>query len=234
MKMTSYYQKNKAITKKTALTSTLIIALAALSACATPIPRVAPDQARFPIEVAESIERLELYTRPTGLELSARDTDAVALFLSGYQRHGSGQVLINMPSNSAYGLGAQQAEGLIRNMMRQGGMAPQAVRMAQYNVPPQASAPVVVSYKTLKTMPRDCRSMGSLLWTGTNQASDSYGCSHSANLAAMIQDPRQLIEPLPYGVSSAQRRMQVYDKYIEGEGTSSEFPGRQVVTVGGN
>lgn len=227
--------KIKSYSINTALkTMGFLSALTMMSACSTAQQTIAPNHTRYPIEVAESIERLELYTRPNGLELSARDTDAVALFLSGFQRHGSGQVLVNIPSNASRGMGAQQAESLIRNMIMQGGMAPNVVRTAQYNVHPQAPAPVIVSYKSLKTMPRTCDSMGSLLWTGSNQATASYGCSQSANLAAMIQDPRQLIEPLPYGVPSAQRRMQVYDKYIEGEATSSEFPSRQVLTVDGN
>ncbi len=207
--------------------------LLGLSACAVSQTKVYPDSPRYPIEVAESIERLELYTRAGGLDLSARDTDAVALFLSGFQRHGSGQVLVNVPSN-ARGAGAHQAESLIRTMVMQGGMPPSAVKTARYNVPPHATAPVVVSYKSLKTMPRDCNSMGLLTWTGNNQSSDSYGCAQSANLAAMIQDPRQLIEPLPYGIPSAERRTEIYDKYIKGEETSSAYPSRQQVSADGN
>lgn len=214
--------------------SLLMSAPLALAACAVSTPTYAPHEARFPVEVAESIERLELYTRPNGLELSARDTDAVAVFLSGFKRHGSGQILVNVPSNAARSRGAQQAEHLIRSMVMQGGMGGNIVRTAQYNVSPQAPAPVVVSYKSLKTLPRDCRFMGDLTWTGTNQASDSYGCTQSANLSAMIQDPRQLIEPLPYGTASPERRTFVYDKYIAGETTASEFPDRQQVTVEGN
>lgn len=206
-----------------------------LTACATSQPtNFNPSSAVYPVQVAESIERLELYTRPNGLELSARDTDAVALFLGGYQRFGSGPIVVNVPSNSANGLGTQQAKALIGRMLANGGASPTALQTQHYASAPGVSAPVVVSYRTLKTMPRDCRFMGSLTMTGSNQPSDSFGCSQSSNLAAMISDPRQLIEPLPYGHPNAQRRMEVYDKYIEGADPSSEQPERQVVSAEGD
>jgi len=70
--------------------------------------------------------------------------------------------------------------------------------------------------------------------TGSNNADYSYGCTQSANLAAMIQDPRQLIEPLPFDRPNIERRIDIYDKYIQGQDTSSEQPARQAVSADGN
>jgi len=57
--------------KKTTLTACILTAILGLSACAAPSMSFQPTSLRNPIKVAESIERLELYTRPNGLELSA-------------------------------------------------------------------------------------------------------------------------------------------------------------------
>jgi len=179
-----------------------------ITACSTAQPTPPLSKAHYPVEVAESIERLELYTRPNGLELSARDSDAVAIFVNNYRRFGNGPLYINVPSHAAQGLGAQQA----------------------HNAP----APVVVSYRHLKTLPRDCGFLGDLTMTGSNNADYSYGCTQSANLAAMIQDPRQLIEPLPFDRPNIERRIDIYDKYIQGQDTSSEQPARQAVSADGN
>jgi len=70
---------------KTLLNITLLgAALTALTACSTPSASTRPTVFNNPVQVAESIERLELYTRPNGLELSARDQVAVSQFLQSY------------------------------------------------------------------------------------------------------------------------------------------------------
>lgn len=202
-----------------------------VTGCQTPTPSVGPTVFKNKIQVAESIERLELYTRPNGLELSARDEVAVTQFLESYSRHGEGPVYINIPSASANGIGAQQAQRLIRNRLNFIGKRGAAVQSGQYQSAYGAPAPVVVSYRTLKTVPQDCRQQNDLIHTYNNQPYSSYGCFQSANLAAMIQDPRQLIQPYETTVPDSQRRQTVYDKYIAGENTASDLPDRQDVSI---
>ena len=216
---------------KTLIKSALLVSVLGLSACATPSPTLKPTHIRNAVQVAESVERLELYTRPNGLELSARDSLAVAQFLDGYARSGDGPLFINRPANALGGLGTQQAEAKIRHLMAQGGLNPAALQTGQYPSAPGAPAPVVVSYRTLRAIPQDCRSMGNLTSTYSNQPHSNFGCFHSANLAAMVSDPRQLLEPYAAGTPNAQRRQVVYDKYIQGEPTSAQINPRQDIST---
>lgn len=201
----------------------------ALTACTTYEPSYSPTTFRNQIQVAESIERLELYTRPGGLELSARDRDAVAQFVQMYGRFGDGPLYINVPSNGASGLGAQQAQTLIRQDMNGFGLGRAQVQTGQYQAAHNAPAPVVVSYRRLKAIPDDCRHLGNLTKTSNNQPYDNFGCAQTSNLAAMIQDPRQLLEPYSFDSPNSARRMTVYDKYIKGENPASAQPGRQEI-----
>ena len=114
--------------KNSTLTACALIAILGLSACAAPSISHKPTHLRNPIKVAESIERLELYTRPNGLELSARDKLAVAQFLDGYGQAGEGPLFVNRPSNAVSGLGTQQAEAVIRGLMTQGGLNPSSLQ----------------------------------------------------------------------------------------------------------
>jgi len=143
--------------KYSILTACLFSVGLGLSGCATPSQTFAPTHLNNAINVAESIERLELYTRPNGMELSARDKLAVAQFLDGYARSGDGALYINRPASAMSGLGTQQAEATIRGLMAQGGMNPAAVQTGQYASRPGAPAPVVVSYRTLRAIPQNCR-----------------------------------------------------------------------------
>lgn len=202
-----------------------------MTACMTPSPSTGPIVFGNKIQVAESIERLELYTRPNGLELSARDQVAVNQFLQSYRQSGNGPIYLNIPSNAASGLGVQQAQALIRQNLSALGLNSAAMQSGQYQAFNGSPAPVVVSYRTLKTIPKDCRQLGDLTDTYANQTSDNFGCFHSANLAAMIDDPRQLLEPYDMTVPDSQRRQVVYDRYIQGENPASTQPDRQQVTV---
>jgi len=162
--------------KNSTLTACILIAVIGLSACAVPSKSFAPTTMRNAVQVAESIERLELYTRPNGMELSARDKLAVAQFLDGYARSGDGPLYVNRPANALSGLGTQQAEAVIRGLMMH----------------------------------------------FSNQPHSTFGCFQSANLAAMVTDPRQLLEPYASGQPNAQRRQVIYDKYIQGEPTAAQ------------
>jgi len=206
------------------------VATATLIACSTPNPSFAPTTVKNPIKVAESIERLELYARPNGLELSARDKFAVGQFLEGYKLNGDGPVYVNMPSQAKNNRGVQQAHVMVKTMMAQTGINPAALQAGQYQSRPNAPAPVVVSYRTLKTIPQDCRFKDDLSRSYNNQPHQSFGCFQSANLAAMVADPRQFLEPYATTTPNSQRRTVVYDKYIQGESTASERSERQTTT----
>jgi len=216
---------------KTLIKTTALVSVFLLAACATPAPSYEPAAVRNAVQVAESIERLELYTRPNGLELSARDTLAVSQFLDGYAYSGDGPLFINLPANALSGLGTQQAEAKIRQLMAQSGISSAALQTGQYASAPGQPAPVIVSYRTLKAIPQNCDNGMNLLSTHSNQPHANFGCFQSANLAAMISDPRQLLEPYAAGTPNAQRRQVVYDKYIEGTPTSSEINPRQEIGV---
>ena len=209
--------------KYSTLTACALTALLGLSACAAPTKTYMPSHLQNAIQVAESIERLELYTRPNGMELSARDKLAVAQFLDGYGRSGDGPLYVNRPSNALNGLGTQQAEAVVRGLMAQNGLNPMAVQTGQYASAPGDPAPVIVSYRTLRAIPQDCREMDSITNTYSNQPHSMFGCFQAANLAAMVTDPRQLLEPYTAGQPNAQRRQVVYDKYISGEPTAAQI-----------
>lgn len=214
---------------KTKFTACLLVAALGVSACAAPSQTLKPTSLRNAVQVAESIERLELYTRPNGMELSARDTLAVEQFLDGYSRSGDGPLYISRPSSALSGLGTKQAEATIRGLMAKRGLNPMAVQTGQHNSKPGDPAPVLVSYRALRAIPQDCRSMGNLTNTYSNQPHSGFGCFQSANLAAMVTDPRQLLEPYTNGQPNAQRRQVIYDRYIEGTVTAAAINPEQKV-----
>jgi len=212
--------------------SLLTVGLMALSGCATPIASQPPIYMKNSIQVAESIERLELYARPEGMSLSARDQDAVAGFLNAYGRFGDGPLYMNLPANGNAGI--VQTRGLVKSMMSQIGLAGAPIQEGQYQSHPGNPAPVVISYRRLKTLPHNCSIRSNLTRTYNNQPYQEFGCSQNANLAAMVQDPRQFLEPYDLTPPDTRRRMEVYDRYIQGESPASVQPPNQSISATDN
>ena len=212
--------------KSSLLGAVALASLGGLSACQSYADSNAmPAHRMNPVQVSETVERLELYARPDGLVLSARDEAAVANFMREFAANGSGALHINRPSTGGHGVA--QTDQMLNAAMRQAGLAPSAVQYGQFPARPGLPAPVVVSYRTLRTVPQNCNHMPNLTDTRHNTPVSSFGCFASANLAAMVSDPYQLLEPRTPDTPNAQRRQVIYDAYINGEGTAAQLPPRQ-------
>ena len=199
----------------------------AVTACVTPTTEL-PSVARNQIKVAESIERLELYPNRHGMDLSPRDRQAMAQFLGSYAREGDGPIYLNRPASG--GGGIQSASAQVRNTLSAIGLGGVAVQEGVYPSAPGSPAPLVVSYRRLKTIVPDCRVGYDLTRTGTNTPAPDWGCAYHANIAAMVADPNQFLAPYPLGPSEPQRDMVIYEKYINGEQTAATRPGDQIIS----
>jgi pilus assembly protein CpaD len=227
--MKSFDKFRMSFSKASAGTVSVIALL--MVGCAAPIASYPPLSDQNAIQIAETVERLELYARPNGLTLSAKDEMAVAQFLQTYRAEGDGVLYVNMPKLPYQHGGNAQTHSKINQMMASMGLPTSGIKTGHYHANSGSPAPVVVSYRRLKIIPEDCRSLGSITSNFNNQPWDGFGCFDRANLAAMIKDPNQLIEPNAMTSPDMQRRMVVYDAYIEGENPASEQPERQEVAA---
>ncbi len=209
---------------------TLVTALIA-SGCTTYQPSYNPTVLRNKITVTESVERLELYAGTAGLHLSARDEKSVAAFLSQYASSGQGPLYISVPSSGAPNQGAVQAQSIVQDYLGRMGMAGRNMQTGHYKVRGNAVAPVIVSYRRLTTVPIDCSQGASLTHTSNNQPYGNFGCAQTANLAALIDNPMQLLAPYGLDNAYATRRMTVIDKYNAGEVTASDTAETQEVSA---
>jgi pilus assembly protein CpaD len=83
---------------------------------------------------------------------------------------------------------------------------------------------VLASFTALQAKGPDCEGgWGNLTSTRNNGPSTHYGCAVTANLAAMIADPRHLLAPAAIQPSDGDRRQTVLGKYKKGDVTSSSL-----------
>lgn len=206
-----------------------------LSACVANPTSLGPTDLRNKITVAETIERMELYPQQNGLQLSARDTDAMGGFLSTYRQVGEGPLYVNMPTGPAYQT-ARMALSHRDIMQSLGalGIASSQVQTGQYAGANSGVAPIVVSYRRLSATPIKCQIGADVLFTHNNQPYNNFGCAQTANLAAMIDNPRQFLSPYDLASADTNRRQLVLENYAQGSGTATPRPAGQEINAGGN
>jgi pilus assembly protein CpaD len=82
--------------------------------------------------------------------------------------------------------------------------------------------PVLASFQRLTAVGPDCRGgWDDITSSATNEPYSHFGCAVTANFAAQLADPRDLIAPVDLAPGDTTRREVVLGKYREGQITSS-------------
>ncbi|PZO04508.1 MAG: pilus assembly protein CpaD [Alphaproteobacteria bacterium] len=204
---------------------TLLISLAAsalLAGCMGapaeglgPVP-LTPTQ-RFTLQVEPGIERIALAVHDTGL--SANQQNAVLDVARRFGQEGAASIIIEAPSGQD--VVASELAWRVKGLLEQMGIPAHQLQVVAYNAP-DPRAPVLVGYESLRARVPQCgRAWGSLTRTANNESSANFGCAVTANLAAQIADPRDIIAPRTMTPVDGARRSVVIDKYRKGEPTAA-------------
>ncbi|WP_017932216.1 CpaD family pilus assembly lipoprotein [Robiginitomaculum antarcticum] len=216
---------------KTTLISLSLTAAILLPACSTYQASLPPYDELHKVRVAETIERMEIYVRPGGMMLSARDRAALSKFIDGFaQSGGAGGLYINIPNTALGTPAAGQAQAEVQNMMLGAGLGGAPVQTGQYQARSGGDAPIVLSYRRLTTMPMDCTVSTDLMKTYNNQAPYNFGCSAQSNFAVMVNDPTQILDGYGEDPAIAARRTAGVEAYVTGQSPASTQPARQEIS----
>ena len=97
-----------------------------------------------------------------------------------------------------------------------------AVKLSSYDAGGAPAAPIVVGFERFEAVtPRCGLEWESLTSTHGNDTFKNFGCAVTANMAAQIANPEDLLAPRNTTPVDAQRRTTVLDKYRRGEITAS-------------
>lgn len=205
--------------------SPLLLAGVTAAACASggdhaalgPVALTSTEQ--FPIEVRERPAEIRLRAHPEGL--SPAQEQALGEVAVRWRSQGGGAVTIHAPTvggRPAALATAESSRGLLVSL----GVAPELVRIAAFEAPPDAPAVVTVAYASFEAIGPVCgQNWENLSSTGQNEAWANYGCAVTANIAAQVANPRDFLLPQREGPADATRRSVVLDKYRKGEVISS-------------
>lgn len=207
---------NRSILILPALALAMTVGACAGAAGSGPQP-ITPTQ-RFALAVEPGVDRVALAVHETGL--SPNQTRALADMVNRYAAEGATMLTVEAPSGDDPV--ASDLAWRIKGALEAQGVPPYQVQVVTY-VAPDPRAPVLVGFDTVRAaVPRCGTSWTNLGRTGANAGYANFGCAVTANLAAQIANPRDIIQPRGVEPGSAARRSVVFEHYRAGEQTAAE------------
>lgn len=215
----------------------LLLGLSALSACAgvpDPVgPPIASAMDRHRIEVAQTGERLDIAVSTDDVMLTHKARSDLADFASGYLRYGHGALIMSTPSGSPNADAASRLAHQTRLALAEAGVPYVAVAGSTYDASGQEAAPLILSFARFEARAPECAPIYTqdIAHQSNNQPYASFGCSMQANLAAMIEDPHDLLHPRDEDPRNSGRRAAVFEAYRAGTQTHATRSSDERATI---
>lgn len=212
-------------------------AVATVAACAG-VPRPegppAPTSAdRHVIRVEETGDRLDIPAPAGAMSLDAQSRAQISTFASSYLRIGHGPLILSAPSAGANADSAARLAHEVRMRLSEYGVPYSAIAGSTYDGSAAPDAPVVLSFTRFEAFAPECAPIWrqDLAHQSNNQTYESFGCAGQANLAAMIEDPHDLVAPRGETARDAGRRSVVLERYRDGQPTGAERSPDEQITI---
>lgn len=224
---------------KRVLAGALLVASVALSGCKTSEPlytataRVPDDyRLRHPIAITESDRTVEVFVGNARGGLSATQRSDVIALGNTWLREGTGAIIADVPVTTPNARAAADSYREIRALLSATGVPARGVTMRQYKPDsPRLFATIRLTYPRIAATAGPCGVWPEDLGTSVNNKSYlankpywNLGCASQRNLAAMIDNPSDLVQPRPETPAYSNRRSIVLDKYRKGESTAAVNP----------
>ncbi|MGZ9098287.1 MAG: CpaD family pilus assembly protein [Brevundimonas sp.] len=207
---------------KRAIASAIFVLAAGLGAagCAslgsdTPAPLT--PLSRYALQVEPGLDRIALAVHDQGL--SGNQHAALRDLAGRYAVSGASRVRIESPDGNDP-VAVEQAYA-VRAALQAAGVPGEHIQMAAYAAP-DPRAPVLAGFETLRAHIPDCsRENRNLAGRTSNQSSVGFGCAITANMAAQIADPRDILGARAMTPADSGRAAVVFDDYRKGQPSST-------------
>lgn len=185
---------------------------------------------RHPIVIKEKLKTAHLFIGNGRGTLNSDQRAEVYAFAQSWKRDATAGIIIDVPVGAPNTTAANGAAAEAQSILVGAGLPPHVVVIRGYSVAnPRQLATVRMSYPRMAAEAGPCGQWPSDLGSGTassieNKPYWNLGCASQRNLAAMVADPADLVQPRGETPASAGRRSVALDAYRRGEQTSSKAP----------
>jgi pilus assembly protein CpaD len=181
---------------------------------------------QHPIVVTEEPETLDLPIGRNTRSLHGPVEGTITAFAADSRRRGDGSVEILVPSGGANESAVHSVTPEIRAALQRGGLSRSHISTRTYAVQdPGADAPIRLSFARMQATAGECGAWPQSVGGGFNRNVnyENFGCATQANLAAMVENPSDLLTPRASTPADQNRRATVFEKYRKGEVTAGIY-----------
>jgi len=212
----------------------LSVMLGACNTGAEVVTASVPDdyRLRHPITIQEADRSITVFVGQARGGLSATQRADVMGLAHIWVSEGTGAIVAEVPIDTPNARAAESSFREIRALLAAGGVPPRGVVLRRYRPDdPLAFGTIRLSYPKIVAVAGPCG-----LWpedTGPSVLNSGYhenkpyynfGCANQRNLAAMVDNPSDLVQPRPETPAYAARRTASFAKYRKGESTTTIYP----------
>jgi len=174
---------------------------------------------RHPITIREANRTLELFIGSNRGALSPTQRAEVLAFAQTWKREATGGVVIDLPVGSSNERAAAEAVHEVSSILAATGVPPQGIATRNYQPAGGALATLRITYPKIAAQAGPCG-----LWPENigpswnrdyfeNQPVWNLGCASQRNLAAMVDNPADLVQPRGETAAYEMRRTTVGERY---------------------
>ncbi len=189
---------------------------------------------RHPITVREGVQSVEVLIGRSRGGLTASQRADVMAFAQAWRHEAGSGIIIDEPRGGPTDHAAADSIREIRSIFAAIGVPPNAIYVRNYKPAPSSLASIRLNYSKLVAEAGPCgqwpRDIGPSFESGfaENQPYWNLGCASQRNLASMIDNPADLVQPRGEIPAWSPRRSAAIDHWRKGENPSGSYVGYDV------
>ena len=225
--------RNRALRVAGALVG-LAVALGACTHTDEAVTASVPDdyRQRHPIVVQEADQSIVIFVGHARGGLSAEQRADVMGLAQTWLHEGTGAINADVPVDTPNARAAADAVREIQALLAAAGMPARGLLVRQYHPnDPRQLAAIRLSYPKISATAGPCglwpEDLGPSIKNKSyleNKSYYNFGCAYQRNMAAMIDNPADLVQPRSETPPYTMRRTEAFEKYRKGSTTATSYP----------
>jgi pilus assembly protein CpaD len=197
------------------------------------IPAVPFDyRDRHPIAVHEANQTMVIFVGKGRGGLSASDRAEVMGLAQSWRHEATGPISADVPTDTPNAAAAADAFREAQSLLTAAGVPPRGIVVHHYRPnDPRQMATVRLTYPRMTAVAGPCglwpEDLGPSIHDKSymqNQEYYNFGCAYQRNMAAMIDNPSDLVQPRTETPAYTERRTEGFEKYRKGTTTTTNYP----------